>query len=86
MSLYGLASVVADRSPKAWAALGAVGAVVVTVVLRLAVLPLGMAFSVTTPQLVWTALLTGLWCGLVGLVLALDFSKHWHAYRVRKLR
>lgn len=86
LSLSGLAAVVADRSPKAWTALGAVGAVIVTLILRLAVLPLGMEFSVTTMQLVWTAVFTGIWCGLVGLVLALDLSKHWQAYRVRKLR
>jgi hypothetical protein len=86
LTLYGLAAVVADRSPKAWAALGAVGAVVVTLVLRLAVLPLGIEFSVTLRQLVWSALLTGVWCGCVGLVLALDLQKHWQTYRVRKLR
>ena len=86
LGLYGLASVVADRSPRAWAAFGAVGAVVVILVQRLAVMPLGLATSLTLQQLMWSALLTGVWCGLVGTFLALDFGKHWRAYRVRKLR
>jgi cell shape-determining protein MreD len=86
LSLYGLASVVADRSPRAWAAFGAVGAVVVILVQRLAVMPLGLASFLTFGQLAWSALLTGLWCGFVGTVLALDLGKHWRAYQVRKLR
>ena len=86
LSLYGLASVVADRSPRAWAAFGAVGAGVVILVQRLAVMPLGLASFLTFGQLAWSALLTGLWCGFVGTVLALDLGKHWRAYQVRKLR
>jgi cell shape-determining protein MreD len=86
LSLYGLASVVADRSPKAWAAFGAVGAVVVILVQRLAVMPFGLASFLTFSQLAWSAILTGLWCGLVGSLLALDLGKHWRAYQVRKLR
>lgn len=86
LSLYGLASVVADRSPRAWAAFGAVGTLVVILVQRLAVMPFGLATSLTVQQLMWSVLLTGLWCGLVGLTLALDLGKHWRAYRVRKLR
>jgi cell shape-determining protein MreD len=86
LSLYGLASVVADRSPRAWAAFGAVGAVVVILVQRLAVMPLGLASFLTFGQLVWSAALTGLWCGFVGMVLALDLGEHWRAYQVRKLR
>jgi cell shape-determining protein MreD len=86
LSLYGLASVVADRSSRAWAAFGAVGAIVVILVQRLAVMPLGLSPSLTFNQLLWSAILTSLWCGFVGLVLALDFGKHWRAYRVRKLR
>ena len=86
LSLYGLASVVADRSPRAWAAFGAVGAVVVILVQRLAVMPLGLETFLTFSQLVWSALLTGLWYGFVGTVLALDLGKHWRAYQVRKLR
>jgi cell shape-determining protein MreD len=86
LSLYGLASVVADRSPKAWTAFGAVGTVVVILVQRLAVMPLGLESFLTVRQLMWSAILTGLWCGLVGLVLALDLGKHWRAHQVRKLR
>ena len=86
LSLYGLASVVADRSPRAWAAFGAVGAVVVILVQRLAVMPLGLASFLTLGQLAWSAVLTGLWCGFVGTVLALDLGRHWRAFQVRKLR
>jgi hypothetical protein len=86
LSLYGLASVVADRSPKAWAAFGAVGAVVVILVQRLALMPFGLASFLTFSQLVWSAILTGLWCGVVGTLLAIDLGKHWRAYQVRKLR
>ena len=85
-SLYGLASVVADRSPRAWVAFGAVGAVVVVLVRRLALMPLDLATSLTVPSLMWSAVLTGLWCGVVGTALAFDVAKHWRAYRVRKLR
>jgi hypothetical protein len=86
LSLYGLASVVADRSPRAWAAFGAVGTVIVVLVQRLAVMPLGLASSLTISQLAWSAILTGLWCGFVGTILALDLGKHLRAYQVRKLR
>lgn len=86
LGLYGLASVVADRSPKAWAALGAVGAVVVILVQRLALMPLGLAGFFSFSQLALSAALTGLWCGFIGMVLALDLGKHWRAYHVRKLR
>jgi hypothetical protein len=86
LSLYGLASVVADRSPRAWLAFGTVGTLVVILVQRLALMPLGLATSLTLRDLMWSVLLTGLWCGLVGTALAFDFGKHWRAYRVRKLR
>lgn len=86
LSLYGLASVVADRSGRAWAAFGAVGTLVVILVQRLAVMPFGLATSLTVQHLMWSVLLTGLWCGFVGTVLAFDLGKHWRAYRVRKLR
>jgi hypothetical protein len=85
-SLYALASVVADRSPRAWFAFGAVGAIIVILVRRLALMPLGLAPSLTISSLMWSALLTGLWCGVVGIALAFDLAKHWRAYRVRKLR
>jgi cell shape-determining protein MreD len=86
LSLYGLASVVADRSGRAWAAFGAVGTLVVILVQRLTVMPFGLATSLTVQHLMWSVLLTGLWCGFIGTVLAFDLGKHWRAYRVRKLR
>lgn len=86
LGLYALAAVVADRSPKAWAAFGAVGAVVVILVQRLAEVPLGLSTSLTLEDVIWSSLLTGLWCGVAGTAVALDFGKRWRAYRVRKLR
>ena len=86
LCLHALASFVADRSSKAWAGFGVVGALVVTIVHHLALLPFGLATSMTVPHLARTALFSGLWCGLVSAVLALDLPKRWRAYRVRKLR
>lgn len=86
LSLYGLASVVADRSPRAWAAFGAVGTLVMILVQRLSMMPLGLATSLTLRNLMLSVVLTGLWCGLVGTVRSLDLGTHWRAYRVRKLR
>lgn len=86
VALYALAGVVADRSAKAWAGFGATAAAVVFVVHHLALLPLGLASSFTAMHLIRTTLLTGAWCGLVKIVIALDLPSQWRAYRVRKLR
>jgi len=86
LCLQTLASFVADRSAKAWIGFGAVGALVVTVVHEVALLPLGLGTSLTARHLVHTTILSGLWCGLVIGVLALDIPARWRAHRVRKLR
>ena len=86
LALEGLAAVVADRSPKAWAGFGAVGAVLILAVHRLALLPLGLSAAIDPLELVRTALLSGAWCGAVGMVLALDPPKLWRTYRARRLR
>jgi hypothetical protein len=86
LGLYAMAAVVADRSPKAWAAFGAVGAIIFVLVQRLAEAPLGLSTSLTLENVIWSSLLTGLWCGIVGITLALDLGKRWQTYRVRKLR
>ena len=86
LSLYALAAVVADRSPRAWAAFGAVGTLVLIPVQQLAMMPLGLATSLTIQDLMMSVLLTALWCGIAGLVWSFDLVKHWRAYRVRKLR
>ncbi len=70
VALYALAGVVADRSAKAWAGFGAVGAAVIFVVHHLALFPLGLAPSFTAMHLIRTTLLTGAWCGLVKIVIA----------------
>jgi hypothetical protein len=86
LCLMAMGGFVADRSAKSWAAFGAIGALVLTTVYHLTLLPLGLASSLTLSSLLRTATLTGLWCGLVGVVFALDLPKQWRAYRVRKLR
>ena len=86
VALYALAGVVADRSARAWAGFGVLGAIVVFVTHYLALLPLGLAPTLTATHLIRTALFTGAWCGLVKIVLALNLPSQWRAYRVRKLR
>jgi hypothetical protein len=86
LALYALASLVADRSPKAWAGLGLVGAAVVTLVRQATLVPLGLPFSLTLNHWLRSVLLTGAWCGLVGIVLALDLPGRWRSRRARKLR
>jgi len=86
LACRGLASVVADRSPRAWLALGAVGALVVLVVHRLALLPLGAAPPLRWTELVLGPLLTGCWCGLAGWGRALGITERWRSYRARRLR
>ncbi len=86
LSLHALASFVADRSTTAWMGFGAVGALVITLVHEVTLLPLGLGISLTVPHLVRTTVLSSLWCGLVSTVLALDIPTRWRAYRVRKLR
>lgn len=77
---------VADRSPKAWTAFGALGATLVIVVRYLALLPLGLAAALSWSSALTTILLTAFWCGLVGWVIALDLPVRWRGYRARKLR
>jgi hypothetical protein len=86
LCLHSMASFVADRSTKAWVGFGAVGALVVTLVHEVALLPLGLGTSMTVPHLLRTTVLSALWCGLVSIVLALDIPTRWRAHRVRKLR
>ena len=86
LCLLAVARLVADRSPKSWAAFGAIGAAVFLVVQRLAMLPLGLGISWNLPSMIRTVLFTALWCGAVGTVSSLDLPNRWRAYRVRKLR
>jgi len=86
LCLSAASRLVADRSPRAWVGFGAVGTVVVLVVQRLALLPLGLGTSWNLPSMIRTVLFTALWCGVVGAISTLHLQKHWHAYRARKLR
>ncbi|MDX2437484.1 MAG: hypothetical protein QNL88_10580 [Acidobacteriota bacterium] len=86
LALYAFAGLVADRSPKAWVGFGLIGAAIVTLVHRAALVPLGLPFSLTLGHWLRLVAFTGLWCGLVGAILKLDFPGQWQAYRSRKLR
>ena len=86
LCLLALASVVADRSTKAWVGFGAAGALVVTLVHEIALLPLGLGSSITVRHVLRTTIFSALWCGLVSAVLALDIPRRWRAHRVRRLR
>ncbi len=84
--LLWLAAIVADRSPKAWLAFGAVATAIVILVHRLALLPLGVARPVGWIDLTVSVAATALWCGLVGWLRSLDLPKRWRARRARTLR
>jgi hypothetical protein len=86
VSLLWLASIVADRSPKAWLGFGAVAAAIVILVHRLALLPLGLPRPVRWIDLALSVAVTALWCGLVGWIRSLNLPKRWRARRARTLR
>ena len=86
LGLATLAGLVADRSPKAWAGFGALAAPAIILIHWLCLLPLGLELSLTAAHLLRSALLTGVWCGMVGFVLAIDLPKHLRNMRLRKLR
>ena len=77
---------VADRSPRAWIAFGALGAGLMIVVRHLALIPLGLATELTGSYLLLSVVLTSLWCGLVGWIIALDLPTRWITHRARRLR
>jgi len=77
---------VADRSPRAWLAFGALGATIVILIRALALVPLGLTTGLTSRSVLTSVVLTAAWCGLVGWIIALDLPSRWHSYRARKLR
>ncbi len=86
VAVWRLASLVADRSPLTWAGMGGVAAIVVILGRSAALVPLGMS-SPPAPRFVLAGvLLTALWCGAVGLVLAADLEGLRRRIRTRKLR
>lgn len=86
LGLSVLAAVVADRSPKAWFAFGVAGTALWIAARGAALLPLGLRAPLSWHQLVVSILVTGVWCGLVGWIRALDPVLRWRSYRARKLR
>ena len=86
LGLSVLAGVVADRSPKAWFAFGAAGAALFIGARSVALLPLGLWVPLTWNHLVLSIVLTGVWCGILGWLRALDPVMRWRAHRARTLR
>lgn len=84
--LLWLATIVADRSPKAWLAFGVVATAVVILVHRVTLLPLGVIRPVRWIDLTLAVAVTALWCGLVGWLMALNLPERWRARRARTLR
>jgi len=84
--LAALATVVADRSSRAWFLFGAAGTVTLVLVRGAALGLLGVPVAWSWVSLALGSLLTGVWCGLVGWIRALDVPQRWRAYRIRKLR
>ena len=86
VAVSAVAPLVADRSPRAWWAFGALGAGLMILVRHIALIPLGLSTDLTLRYLVFSIGLTSLWCGVVGSVIALDLPTRWRARRARKLR
>lgn len=86
VAVSAVAPLVADRSPRAWWAFGALGAGLMIVVRHIALIPLGVSTDLTWRYLLFSIGLTSLWCGVVGWVIALDLPSRWRARRARKLR
>jgi hypothetical protein len=78
--------VLADRSTRAWAALGGVGALLVVLVRAAAEMPLGVLSGFGADHVLRAAALTAGWCGLVGWITGLDLPVRWRRYRSRRLR
>lgn len=86
LTIQAAAHVLVDRSPRAWAGLGAAATLVSLVVRKLALMPLGISADIWTLASLRTCLMTALWCGIVGWTLGLDLNARWQDYRSRRLR
>lgn len=86
VAVSAIVPLVADRSPRAWVAFGALGTTLMIVVRQLALMPLGLSIDLTARYLLTSVLLTSCWCGLVGWAIAFDLPQRWNARRARKLR
>ena len=81
-----LATVVADRKPRAWVVFGAFGGILVVFIRFLALIPLGLSLPLTLAGLFRVGILTGLWCGLIGSIIELNPAQRWLHFRARRLR
>lgn len=86
LAAWGYGRVVADRSPRSWAVLGALSALLIGLLRGCALYPLGISAFLSWRWLGISMLLTGLWCALVGLTLTINLPQRWRLFRARKLR
>jgi hypothetical protein len=86
LALSGLASVVADRSPKAWFAFGAAGTAAMVSARWVTLLPLGLWNPIQWSPVFVNVLATATLCGLTGWLREQDLPSRWRSYRARKLR
>jgi hypothetical protein len=77
---------IADRSPLAWFGIGALVAMLVSLLRHAVLLTLGISDGLWWYGLARGALLTGALCGAVAWVLVLDLPARWLEYRRRRLR
>ncbi len=77
---------VGDHSARSWGVLGAGGALLVSGLRYVALLPLGLAVPPRFLDLVIGAVSTGLWCALVAFILAADLPGRVRRYRRSRLR
>jgi hypothetical protein len=86
LAVRALASVLADRSARAWFVFGALGVVLVAPTRALVELPLGIITPIGWGHLLRSSIFTATWCGLVGWFLGLDLPSRLRRYRARRLR
>jgi hypothetical protein len=85
LAVDALGGLVAHRSTWAWAGFGSAAVLVIVAVRSITYLPLGLATAPSLAHVVRSAVLTALWCGLVGWLIGLDLPTRWQRYRARRL-
>jgi len=86
LAVRAVGGVLADRSTRAWTALGGLGALVVVLARAAAELPLGELSAFGFDHVLRSVALTAAWCGLVGWLQGLDLPSRWRRHRSRRLR
>ncbi len=85
-AVVAMARRVADRSPIAWGAAGALAAAVVLLIRHLALMPLGLARPWLWLPAIRTIAMAAIYCALVVALTSLDVKGFWHRVQRRRLR